>query len=99
MNVVGRLLGSLYDAMICGVARTTGYVMSKSDWKLSRSWLDGLSIIMPSSSTPLALYLSYAFERSGISFLHGGHHVAQKLTTTTLPVSWSCVNAAPVVSV
>src|ERR1051326_4420611 len=83
-NVVGSLSGYLYDTMMSELARTTGYVISKSDWKLSSCESSGLSASTPRNTTPLLLYLSYAFEKSGISFLHGAQYVAQKLTTTTL---------------
>src|SRR5262245_5693207 len=81
------------------VWRTTGNSITASDWKLSSSVSLGLSFVStPSITTPLFLYLRYSFDRSGISFLHGPHHVAQKLITTTLPRIDAIVCAAPVVS-
>src|SRR5262245_28876976 len=53
---------------------------------------------MPRTTTPFDLYCMYSFDRSGISFLQGAHHVAQKLMTTTLPFSESGVYATPFVS-
>src|SRR5690349_14888734 len=80
--------------------RMIGNSIDASDMKLSSSASLGLSFhSTPSMTTPLSLYLRYSFDRSGISFLQGPHHVAQKLTTTTLPLSESCVCATPVVSI
>jgi hypothetical protein len=43
------------------------------------------SSAMPTISNPFDLYASYTLIKSGISARHGGHHVAQKFTTTTFP--------------
>src|SRR5438270_7048295 len=41
------------------------------------------------ATSPLSLCVLYSFCSSGISALHGGHHVAQKLRNTGLP----CIEA------
>src|SRR5688572_2939026 len=40
---------------------------------------------IPMNWSPRAPYWLWSFTKSGISSLHGPHHVAQKFTTTTLP--------------
>jgi hypothetical protein len=63
-----------------------GYANSNSWTKaftsLNESWFVRST---PSMITPESLYCSYDFSSAGVSARQGGHHVAQKLTTTILP--------------
>src|SRR5205807_6853333 len=60
---------------------------------------NGLTIFAPPSSS--AMPTTFVFDvaatslSTGISLKHGWHHVAQKLRTTTLPLSEALFNAAP----
>jgi hypothetical protein len=53
------------------------------------------SLAAPTNSTPRSRYSAYAFTNSGISPRQGAHQVAQKLTTTTLPLSCENWRRAP----
>src|SRR5689334_5548187 len=46
-----------------------------------------LSMLTVRMTTSFPLYLSASLSSSGISFLHGSHHDAQKSTNTTFPLS------------
>ncbi|MOA59837.1 hypothetical protein D3C78_1845540 [compost metagenome] len=43
---------------------------------------------MPTISKPAGRSSDCTFTKSGTSCRHGGHQVAQKLTSTTLPLNW-----------
>ena len=51
------------------------------------------SKLTPTISNPFALSFSKAARTLGISFTHGPHHVAQKSTSTTFPVSFATSTA------
>jgi len=44
------------------------------------------SMDTPSTTTPRSEYFSWMACSSGMDFRHGTHHVAQKSTSTTLPL-------------
>ncbi|MDT4933681.1 MAG: hypothetical protein QOK11_1573, partial [Pseudonocardiales bacterium] len=48
---------------------------------------------MPTNCTDLVLLARYIASSCGVSVVHGPHHVAQKLMTTTLPSSCASVTS------
>src|SRR5262249_53731296 len=52
----------------------------------------------PRTATPRPRYVFSSLTRSEYSSRHGTHHVAQKLTTTTLPLSFATASANPFAS-
>ena len=58
-------------------------------------YLSSFSFEIARTTKPWSLNRSYNASRSGISFLHGGHHVAQKLTNTTFPFNSCSVHCFP----
>src|ERR1700733_7200158 len=52
-------------------------------------------VSMPRNATSGACSLRYAAFMSGVSARHGGHHVAQKLSTVILPAVAEAFNGVP----
>src|ERR1700683_3473333 len=52
-------------------------------------------VSMPRKATSGACSLRYAAFMSGVSARHGGHHVAQKLSTVTLPAVADAASGVP----
>src|SRR5918995_961804 len=53
------------------------------------------STLTPTSVKPSALYRLCIWSSSGISWRHGPHQLAQKLSMTTLPFSWPSDTLSP----
>jgi hypothetical protein len=58
----------------------SSFLRSSETWKISK---------------PSQWYMSYIFTRLGFSSRHGGHHAAQKSTSTTLPLKEDRLSVSP----
>src|SRR5687768_17501848 len=68
----------------------TGVLLSHSSASLLFA-----STLTPTSVKPSALYRLCIWSSSGISWRHGPHQLAQKLSMTTLPFSWPSDTLSP----
>src|SRR5580658_8908745 len=86
MNVDGMLPGCHLPATDLSASHTRGKSAPK---ELPNPGMPPLSSSSekPTITRPLALYLVLSSCSFGKDFLHGSHHVAQKSTMTTLPLS------------
>src|SRR5687767_2812837 len=65
--------------------------MSMANWRAFAA----SSTAIPTNCSPAPACSRWAFTNIGISSRHGAHHVAQKLTTTSLPRHWASDWAVP----
>src|SRR5271156_2215092 len=78
-------------------SRKVGKLMPNSFRNLA--YASGSSSMLPPSTTPFR-ELMYCCKRiiDGVSFTHGGHHEAQKFSTTTLPLKSESCSVLPAIS-
>src|SRR5580658_2533092 len=77
---------------VSGPARAVTYGTPRAERNVRTT--GAVSVVsMPRNATSFACSFLYAATRSGVSARHGGHHVAQKLRTTTLPTN-DCADTA-----
>src|SRR5437764_7930878 len=96
MRVVGRARTAPSAFSILSFDNTSGYswpTLAAKRFTLSASCA---SVATPTTSTSGCARANAA--TSGISAMHGTHHVAQKFTTTQRPLSWSSRWCLPLVS-
>src|SRR5687768_3765856 len=95
MNTVLGIAFTSYSALTLlsrsnSTGNDTGVLLSQSSASLLFA-----STLTPTSVKPSALYRLCIWSSSGISWRHGPHQLAQKLSMTTLPFSWPSDTLSP----
>ena len=93
-NVVGNERISYARTISLVVSSATGYVTPASSAN-ARTFSRVSDMAMPTNTTSLSRYSCHMVSKKGISQRQGGHHEAQKLRTTTLPLRSESRSVSP----